>query len=98
MFTDVVFSAKIVGDIEFGAGNKIVFDDVITNVGSSYDGTTGVFTAPHNGTYQFTVITITTSGVNYAWIRVNGEQVTPALAMNTNQTGWYSKIVALPKR
>ena len=85
--TDVAFSAKIVGNIEFNGGNKIVFDDVITNVGSSYDETTGIFMAPHNGTYQFTVITITTSGVNYAWITVNGERVIPALAVNSDQTG-----------
>lgn len=34
----------------------IVFDKVITNEGSGYDSTTGKFTAPVNGTYQFNVV------------------------------------------
>lgn len=34
----------------------IVFDRVITNIGSGYDRDTGRFTAPVNGTFQFNVI------------------------------------------
>ena len=34
----------------------VVFDRIVTNVGSAYDAKTGYFTAPINGTYQFTVI------------------------------------------
>ena len=34
----------------------VVFDRIVTNVGSAYDAKTGYFTAPVNGTYQFTVI------------------------------------------
>lgn len=34
----------------------IVFDRVITNVGSAYSPTTGRFTSPINATYQFTVV------------------------------------------
>lgn len=34
----------------------IVFDKVITNVGSAYDPTTGHFTSPVNATYHFTVV------------------------------------------
>ncbi len=34
----------------------VVFDRVITNIGSAYDIATGRFTAPTNGTYQFNVI------------------------------------------
>lgn len=34
----------------------IVFDRVVTNVGSGYEPSTGRFTAPVNGTYQFNVI------------------------------------------
>lgn len=33
----------------------ILFDRVITNIGGSYDVSDGRFTAPVNGTYQFSV-------------------------------------------
>jgi len=36
--------------------SDIVFDRIVTNVGSAYDEDTGRFTAPVNGTYQFNVI------------------------------------------
>ena len=34
----------------------IVFDRVVTNVGTGYDPASGRFTAPVNGTYQFNII------------------------------------------
>jgi len=36
--------------------SSVVFDRVVTNVGSAYDVETGRFTAPVNGTYQFNVV------------------------------------------
>lgn len=60
-------SAKLPARIAFFAGlnenmgpvtkhTDIVFDSIITNIGHGYDATTGRFTAPVNGTYQFNVI------------------------------------------
>ena len=34
---------------------KINFDNVISNVGNSYDSNTGIFIVPHNGTYDLTL-------------------------------------------
>lgn len=34
----------------------LVYDKLVTNIGDGYDKTTGRFTAPKNGTYQFTVV------------------------------------------
>ena len=34
----------------------IVFDRVVTNIGSAYNEATGRFTAPVNATYQFNVV------------------------------------------
>ena len=34
----------------------LIFDSVITNVGAAFDMDTGRFTAPYNGTFQFTVV------------------------------------------
>ncbi|XP_054620628.1 uncharacterized protein LOC129173602 [Dunckerocampus dactyliophorus] len=35
--------------------SKVIFQNVDTNVGSHYDATTGIFTAPYKGAYFFTV-------------------------------------------
>ena len=32
--------------------------------------------APHNGTYQFVVFSLGTTGTQWAWITVNGERLT----------------------
>lgn len=37
-------------------GCIVVIDDVITNVGGAYSNTTGVFRAPVNGNFMFSVI------------------------------------------
>lgn len=38
-----------------GTNYFIIFDSVLSNIGSNYDNTTGIFTAPATGTYQFNV-------------------------------------------
>ncbi|OWF56068.1 C1q-related factor-like isoform X2 [Mizuhopecten yessoensis] len=40
----------------FKENRDLVYDKLVTNVGGGYDKTTGRFTAPVNGTYQFTVV------------------------------------------
>lgn len=42
--------SNVTGD---GTIYNIIFDNVLTNVGSAYNNATGVFTAPSNGLYQF---------------------------------------------
>ncbi|XP_052777347.1 heavy metal-binding protein HIP-like [Mya arenaria] len=52
--TSVAFFARLDKSYEnIGAWVTIVFKTVVTNEGGAYDGTTGVFTAPVNGTYVF---------------------------------------------
>ena len=38
-----------------GPQGTLVLDHVITNIGNAYDGTTGVFTVPTSGIYDFQV-------------------------------------------
>ncbi|XP_054646280.1 uncharacterized protein LOC129189038 [Dunckerocampus dactyliophorus] len=35
--------------------NKVIFDEVRTNMGNAYDANTGIFTAPYKGAYFFTL-------------------------------------------
>ncbi|XP_060572182.1 uncharacterized protein LOC132730312 [Ruditapes philippinarum] len=52
----VAFNAHHVADVNLDEANeRIVFDTVITNEGSGYDSSTGIFTAPVGGMYQFNV-------------------------------------------
>ena len=69
---DVSFNAQMTGHVPLNSGDKLLFDNVISNAGNGYNAATGIFTAPHNGTYEFTLITMTNSGHHYAWITVNG--------------------------
>lgn len=50
----VSFSARLSSSIEsLGPWETVVFNNVITNIGNTYSGVTGVFTAPNNGIYVF---------------------------------------------
>ncbi len=48
--TDTVGTGNATGD---GTVFSIIFETVVTNVGSHYDNTTGIFTAPVDGLYLF---------------------------------------------
>ena len=73
--------------IRFNAGNAVVFESVISNVGNSYDNTTGIFTVPHNGTYTFTLVTMSRGGNHYASIAVNGVSIGQTHGIGSYQTG-----------
>ena len=40
--------------------DRVIFDNVISNVGNGYSGATGNFTVPHKGTYELTLTTMGT--------------------------------------
>ena len=69
---DVAFTAQFGARISVSGGQKIVFTNVITNVGDAYNNVTGIFTAPRNGTYMFTLTTMTTNNNHWAYLSVNG--------------------------
>lgn len=55
--THVVFMSQLSKNLDNPPkGQIVIFDDVITNVGHAYSGNTGVFRAPANGDYMFTMI------------------------------------------
>ena len=53
----MAFTARLTTDLHTNVGDIIKFDNVQLNIGSGYDDVTGRFTAPSNGTYEFTLIT-----------------------------------------
>ena len=53
---NVAFMAQLSASITPVKGRTVAFDRVETNEGNAYNSTSGVFTAPRNGTYNFNVI------------------------------------------
>lgn len=51
----VMFSSKKVADYSPSRQQVMVFTSVMQNIGNGYDSSTGIFTAPVNGTYMFNV-------------------------------------------
>jgi len=53
--TAVVFTASLDHQVAVPSGQVVIFNHVITNEGQGYDNTSGVFTCPVSGFYQFDV-------------------------------------------
>ena len=51
----IAFHAMMSEDLVSNIGQRVVFDDVITNIGKAYNPHTGHFTVPYDGLYFFTV-------------------------------------------
>ena len=45
-----------------GTSGTIVYNNVLLNIGSGYSASTGIFTAPVSGTYQFNITAISAAG------------------------------------
>ena len=59
-----------------GAGQTILFDKVITNVGNAYDNMTGIFTAPVRAVYVFEMTLMTDPGkYQYLELVQNGQHI-----------------------
>jgi hypothetical protein len=76
----VMFAAQIVSSVaeNIAAARYLTFTDLISNVANSFEKSTGTFTTPVMGTYEFSFSSITgTNGGSYAHIQVqkNGEVV-----------------------
>ena len=70
----VAFTATRTNNI-YSHNTKIIFDDLVTNVGGAYDRSTGTFTCPSPGVYVFTW-TVTTEEEKYcqARLHINGSR------------------------
>lgn len=98
MFVPEAISAKTSRSVAFRAhlssnlgavttGIVIKFDQVDLNLGNAYQGTSGIFTAPENGTYLFSMVIGNPAGNPGAFfMRKNGVGMAYAIAGHT--TGW----------
>ncbi|XP_053373708.1 complement C1q and tumor necrosis factor-related protein 9A-like [Mercenaria mercenaria] len=57
------FTARLSAHLtKLGHNQPIIFDNIVTNIGQAYSGTTGVFTAPKDGVYYFVATILSFSG------------------------------------
>ena len=79
-----------------GAGQTIVFDKVITNVGNAYDNMTGIFTAPVRAVYVFEMTLMTDFGKHqYLELVQNGQHIIWNYGQAANQLDSSSRTVTV---
>ncbi|XP_062569909.1 multimerin-2-like isoform X2 [Saccostrea cucullata] len=83
----VVFTAILSQNVELGAGQTVVFNKTLLNVGNAYHETYGHFRAPVSGLYQFSVSLLNNKKETKFEIVRNGNQ---NLAKLYTQAGTYS--------
>lgn len=90
----VLFSAFLKFDtaaVNLGPG-AITFNETTTNVGNSFDISTGIFKTPVDGTYQFTFSSITGSvSPSFAYVYVQKNGLNHLLIMEKNANGIWNK-------
>ena len=60
--------------ISVDAGARVVYSTIISNIGDAYNKSSGIFTAPFNGTYSFAVTTMpSNSGGHFTTLTLNGK-------------------------
>lgn len=85
--TPIAFTARLPHDISLGAGQTVVFDTLLLNLGNAYHETYGHFSAPVNGIYQFAVSLLNDGRQSDFLIMKNGNELLAQL---------YSKIGYVP--
>lgn len=96
----VVFLAEIGSGRTYQKGSIWIYDKVVTNVGNAYSPSTGKFTAPTNGVYQFNWYTLSAPNtMSHPELFVNGKLKARQSANNSESTKqWITagSSVALP--
>ena len=87
LLPDVIFSVQLSSQTTFNNNQKVIFDNVISNVGNGYNDVTGIFTVPHNGSYELTLRNMGNSGGTYTDIVRDNTLECTAHGAGTNQQG-----------
>ena len=67
---DISFAVTPSNQVTYSNGHILKFDKIINNNGNAYNPTTGTFTAPFNGTYQFSIVMLNAVNGNVARVQV----------------------------
>ena len=78
--------------VTYNDGDKVIFDNVTSNVGNGYDNVTGIFTVPHNGSYELTLRNMGSPGQIFTQIVQNDARLCVAHGTGINDQGKYIHI------
>ena len=94
----IAFHATLTHHLTLGPSQTVVFDQVITNNGNGYSSSSGLFTAPRDGTYYFTTSFLSRSGSAHLQMMRNAEVIGSGAGYpNNGSTGSMSATVNLKK-
>ena len=88
----VSFSVNVKAkELTLGAGQRVIYDKVLTNEGNGYDDRTGIFTCPLAGTYIFVVDALSRRGT---WLHLYlNKSIVASLHSHSNPaSGTYLQI------
>lgn len=93
------FSAVLTHKQSVSANDIIKFDKVFTNIGKGYNPSTGIFTAPVAGVYQFSSVVMSDKGQHLvASLFHNATRVSSVhIKTHNNQTGALGMVLNLKK-
>ena len=77
--TPIAFTARLSHDISLGAGQTVVFDTPLLNLGNAYHEPYGHFSAPVDGIYQFAVSLLNDGKQSFFEIMKHGNEVLASL-------------------
>ncbi|XP_062608646.1 complement C1q-like protein 4 isoform X1 [Saccostrea cucullata] len=83
----IAFTATLTHNTEYLAGNTVVFDRIILNLGNAYHESYGHFTVPVRGVHQFSASLLNNGKDSYFNIMRNGNQM---LSDIYTKTGYIS--------
>ncbi|VDI11503.1 Hypothetical predicted protein [Mytilus galloprovincialis] len=94
------FLATLSKSVNLGQNHVLKFDSIKTNIGDGYDASSGVFTAPRKGTYEFAVNFITSNKDEWLeldLIKNNNMVVRGHAAFDKHTSGSLQAILELKK-
>ena len=73
--------------VTYNDGDKVIFDNITSNVGNAYDNVTGIFTVLYNGSYELMLRNIGNPGGVYTDIVLNNARLCRAHGSGTSDQG-----------
>jgi hypothetical protein len=71
----VAFSSEAPNRTKYRTGDRFVFKNALLNEGNGYDPSTGEFTSPKSGLYQFSVHVCNSGGMDVAYAIVHDDAI-----------------------